>query len=213
MNLKILKFLFILVSLALFAPRHTKALMNPVLKVESSDAEKHCLYAGEVYQQKFTSPVDSFGIIAVQFTNNNRINDDTIQFRIRSAEPSPDPARGEASSDWYYQAETSAEQFRSGWYFPFGFPPIENAENKDFIFEIESTRGEEDNCVSVFIDLDTGDINSYVANEVPAKKFITTDIQRKFKEDKIFFIGWVILVLLITGYLIRFKIRDNENTY
>ncbi len=196
MNLKTIKFLLILVLISLFVPGPIIALMNPVLKVENTDTEKQCLYADEVYQQRFTSPVESFGIVAVQFDNNNRINEDTIQFRIRSSQPGPD-------SIWDYQGETSAGQFRAGWYFPFGFPPIEDAENKDFIFEIESTQGKKDNCVSIFIAPDTGDINFYVANEVPAKQFITTDIQRKFTEDKIFFIGWTILVLLTAGYIIK----------
>lgn len=197
MKQKTIKFLFILVLFSLFAPESINALMNPVLKVENADAEKQCLYAGDIYQQEFTSPVETFGIVAVQFDNNNRINEDIIKFRIREAGLSVDEV------NWYYQGEALSEQFQPGWYFPFGFPPFENAKDKNFIFEIESTQGKEDNCVSVYISKETKDLNFYVANEVPAKQLITNDIQRKFNEDKIFFISWGILVLLFAGYIIK----------
>jgi hypothetical protein len=207
---KLIKTILFILFLTALSTQKAKAIMKPVLTVESRNTKQYCLQKGDIIQQTFQAPKEDFGIIAIQFDNNNRINNDTIKFRIRKANSG-------LSSKWDYSGKQSAEQFRQGWYFPFGFPIINAEEGEKYIFEIESTNGAKDNCISVYISEENeykngeltinnekqeGDLNFYLATETPAQQAIIKDITRKFNQDKIFFISWGIMIIAVSFLLL-----------
>jgi len=54
-----------------------------------------------------------------------------LEFRIKE----------QGQSDWYYRAEYKVDQFQNSKSFPFGFPIINESENRTYLIEIESQRG------------------------------------------------------------------------
>jgi hypothetical protein len=200
---RIIKTLIIFIFLALMAATPTRALMADVFEVNHSQAKPVRILKGEVYQQSFLSTADSFGIIAVKFSNNNKINQDLLTFRIKE----------ENDKDWFYENQYKTDQFQNNQFFTFGFPKIDNAQGKTFVFEIESRLGLEDDSVSLFLTPNDSyqegqlwrdnqeqekDMVFKLIKEEPAKKLIIQDLQLKLKEDPKFFVFWLSLIFLTT---------------
>lgn len=97
------------------------------------------LLSGDKILQDFTSNYDNLGIVAIRFQTFERINDDTLIFRLRE--------KGEP--DWSYTANYKTDQFQDRKLFPFGFPIIAESKGKIFQFEIESKFGSESGHVKV----------------------------------------------------------------
>jgi len=97
------------------------------------------LLKGDIVSGKFHSQYPNLGIITVPFHNQNRGSDDTLVFRLKEV----------GKSDWIYQANYKTDQIQPHQYFPFGFPIISDSVGKDYLFEIESLRGEADKTVSL----------------------------------------------------------------
>lgn len=93
---------------------------------------------GEKIVGKFTANNDYLGIVAVRFFNNNRINDDSVIFRIK-----------EEGQDWFYENTYKTDQFQPNDLFPFGFPILPHSNGKTYIFEIESVGGIPGNAISL----------------------------------------------------------------
>lgn len=193
-----------------------KALMADVFEVNQEKTTSVKILKGEVYKQSFLSTSDSFGIVGVKFSNNNKINNDVLTFRIKE----------EGEESWFYENQYKTDQFQNNSFFTFGFPIINNAQGKYFIFEIESLSGGEDDSVSVFLtsnDIyregqlwkdnqeEEKDLVFKVVKEEPAKKLIIQDFQLRLKEDTGFFIFWLFLTIFtILAIVFLAKNRQNE---
>lgn len=204
---KILNLIFLL-GFFLANVKQAEALMADILLVQGEQEKARRILEGEIIEQSFTSPGDDFGIVSVKFSNNNKINDDFLIFRIKEKN----------ASQWYYQNQYKVDQFQNNQFFPFGFPRITQALGKEFIFEIESTMGKEDNSVSFFLaegktySQGKCQINGRkvkenlvfkVATEKPAQAMIFKDISQKIKADPWFFVFWSLLIFTGLFFLIK----------
>ncbi|MCD6225796.1 hypothetical protein J7J95_01805 [bacterium] len=185
-------------------------LMTPVLEIKSEQEEKRPVLARDTWRQSFVAPVDKFGAVGIKVTNNNRLNDDFWIFRIKEAD----------QDSWYFETRKYITDFRDGFYYPFGFPSVDHALGKKFIFEIESDKGREKNFASVFFSrkdvyLDGeaylnghktgGDLVFAVYQEKPAEQLIKTDFLSRVHQDSCFFafyFGSILTLFFLLVFLI-----------
>jgi hypothetical protein len=97
------------------------------------------LYKGSKIQGEIKSGFSNLGIVAVKFNTYNRINNDTLIFKIKQ--------KGMAS--WYYENVYKTDQFQNDQLFPFGFPLIANSNGKTYSVEITSQNGKKGNAVAL----------------------------------------------------------------
>lgn len=180
-----------ILSLFLVFPNKCQAVMNEVLVVGRENIAKKELQNGEVISQIFTSPVDDFGIVTVKLARNKGVEDDKVIFRIKEVN----------SEEWYYQVEVSTKDFRQEWFYPFGFPTIEDSINKDYIFELEFLSEDKDSRLFYFQSGE--DIVFTVANNRPIHQAVFKDFINNIQSDIVFFAAWGLLILLPAGYIIK----------
>lgn len=95
------------------------------------------MFRNDLLSATFKSHYTNLGIIQVRFNNFKRMSDDILIFRIRE----------KGNTEWYYQANYKTDQFQDNQLFPFGFPLIQDSQNKEYEFEIISQRGNKKNNV------------------------------------------------------------------
>jgi len=114
--------------------------------IEDRDSERNDnaqIFKGEVIQESLTAQENNLGMVLIKFDTFGKINDDTIQFRIRE----------KSSRNWYYQEDYLVDQFQNNTYFTFGFPNINESKGKSYIIEIESLRGNKGDAVAISSDV------------------------------------------------------------
>lgn len=89
------------------------------------------LLQGEKISGVFTAHADNLGLVAIRFYNFNRINADSVIFRIKEV----------TTAEPYYQHQYTTDQFLPNNLFTFGFPPIPDSAGKEYYFEVESVQG------------------------------------------------------------------------
>lgn len=107
-----------------------------------TDLPNAMLLKGEKISGKFRAEDNNLGIVAIRFKQQLRIpwrDEDILIFRIKQ----------EGSEEWIYE-----NQYYSGLTFdvpflPFGFSTIPDSKGKIFIFELESTKGNEFNGIEI----------------------------------------------------------------
>lgn len=87
----------------------------------------------------FTASEKNLGIVLVRFYNFDRINSDTVIFRLKEL--------GKKTN--IYEKEYKVDQFQPNEYFTFGFPTISNSSGKKYLFEIESTEGKHNDAIAI----------------------------------------------------------------
>ncbi len=97
------------------------------------------IHVHEKVSGQFKSKENNLGIVAVRFNTFGRINNDIVIFRIKESN----------NDSWYYEGKYKVDQFQPNGLFTFGFPRIPNSENKSYLFEIESTKGEKGDAVAL----------------------------------------------------------------
>lgn len=107
---------------------------------------------------KFTAKHNNLGTISYIFNNYQKINTDTVEFRIKE----------ESTPNWYYVYTYNTGQFNPEYFFSFGFPPIINSRDKKYLVEIMSLSGKNNNSIS----LHTKSTN-YIAKYDYSKTFLT----------------------------------------
>lgn len=95
------------------------------------------LYKGDIVSGTYLSPYENLGSVSLRFYNSNRINDDSLIFRIKKA----------GEDHWYYTAVYKTDQFQPHKFFPFGFKPLANSRGVAYYFEIESLDGVPGNAI------------------------------------------------------------------
>lgn len=97
------------------------------------------LLKGEKIKGEFISGENNLGIVLIRFYNFERINTDSVVFRIKE----------KGKKDWYYENSYKVGQFQPDQYFTFGFPKIVDAKGKTFSLEIESVNGKPQNAIAI----------------------------------------------------------------
>lgn len=97
------------------------------------------LIKGEKLQGSFIATNDFLGQVSIRFYNFQRINPDSVIFRIKE----------EGVKDWYYENTYTTGQFQPNMLFPFGFPVISNSKEKTYIFEVESLDGKPEHSIGI----------------------------------------------------------------
>lgn len=97
------------------------------------------IFKGDTISGEFFDHYPNLGIIGIRFNNQNRINKDRLEFRLKEA----------GVANWYYKARYNADQFQPNSIFPIGFPPIKDSAKKKYYFEIESLQGATDSAVTI----------------------------------------------------------------
>lgn len=97
------------------------------------------LLSGNKIVGEFAALSDNLGIVAVRFHTFNKINADSVIFRLF------DEDSGERIAEHQYKVD----QFQPDDYFPFGFPIQKTSEGKKYVFEIESVHGTQEDAVAI----------------------------------------------------------------
>jgi hypothetical protein len=209
---KIFKLLITLI-LFIISIKPVDAIRNDVFKLRGKENIEMDFKEGDVIRQTFVSPVDEFGIVAIRFTNNGQKTNDQMFFRIKEV----------GAEDWYYENDYWTLLFKKDDYYPFGFPMIQKAKGKKYLFEIELDRKTIDNSVAYFVsnkdllsagvleingEKKQGELNFGIANQKPAKEMIIEDINNNIKQDPYFYLVWIIIVLAFLGCLGYFYAKE-----
>lgn len=94
---------------------------------------------GKKITGEFTPKENYLGQFLLRFYTYNRINIDSIDFKIKE----------KGQSSWYYEHVYKTDQFLPDNLFTFGFPPIADSRGKNYVFEIESIDGTPDESVTL----------------------------------------------------------------
>lgn len=98
------------------------------------------LYKGQDVTGDFMAQDNYLGIIDFRFNTFNRINNDTLVFRLKE----------KTSPTWQVVNKYKTDQFQwNDAYFPFGFPVFTNSKGKIFDYSIESINGRKGNAVAI----------------------------------------------------------------
>ncbi len=205
MNKRFSSFLAVLVfaGTSLCFASQAAAVALPVINIDQTDQQIE-LQPGQPMGQTFISPVNSFGSLEVRFNNYFLTDELYIIFRIKEA----------GAEDWYYQNTYGAKDFYNGWFYPFGFPVITNAEEKEFYFEIELKPGQleinEQSPLSVYQN-NQGEINFRLLANKSYKDFVKQvwgDFVDKVREQPVFFALYTLLLLSCGAILLK-SVRNN----
>jgi hypothetical protein len=118
-------------ALSVIASSYDKSIFSPFLKSE--------IHKGKKINGVFESRENNLGILAIRFNTFIRINKDSLIFRIKEKN----------AKDWYYTGKYKVDQFQPNDFFTFGFPIIANSQNKSYIFQLESIKGERNDAVAL----------------------------------------------------------------
>ncbi len=99
------------------------------------------LLKGQKITGEFIAKENNLGIVAVRFNTYNRINKDSVIFRIKQKN----------ENSWYYQNKYKVDQFQPDDFFTFGLPVINDSKGKTYQFEIESISGKIGDAIAVSI--------------------------------------------------------------
>lgn len=105
----------------------------------SKNISQQELRQGIIVSGSFIAKDNYMGTVGVRFETYQRDSDDQLYFRIKES----------SQKDWYYTGLYNTDQFQNSQFFPFGFPVIKNSQGVEYIFELESVRGSDENFVSV----------------------------------------------------------------
>lgn len=139
-------FLFRIVPIVLFVIVFTQSLnkldvgqLSKVTVPVSDEASPHLFLANQTWVTTFVSNEDNLGIVSIRFNTFERINQDTLQFKIKEID----------SNEWLSVTEHTVAQFQPGELFPFGFPIQAESKGKKYLIELHSSFGADGNSVAL----------------------------------------------------------------
>ncbi len=161
------------------------------------------LFLGDKVIGEFKSKDDFLGTIAIRFLTYDRISTDSFVFRLKKKK----------ENNWYYQNVYKAKEFGGYPLFPFGFPIIHNAKDKDYYFELESLYGKSGKGVGIstveptFTTRHIFDKISLLNNKEELIRFVLKKSKKIVLEDNLFlYIVAYFLLLPIPFFITRLKI-------
>lgn len=150
----------------------------PVL--EKNNESKTLLEKGVLYTNSFISTVESFGALDLKFDTSRSLQKKRVVFRLKES----------AEDDWFYQHAYDVSDFYNNAFYPFGFPVINNALGKSFIYEVELL---DESDLPLYIYQDT-----YVLSKDGSMgeiwQIIRNDLLIKWQTQKPFFLFWLALL-------------------
>lgn len=193
---KILKLgLMVLVSLVWLNPQKVEAAKLPITKQETT--EKVYLEPGFIYQHQFTVHDQEFGSLDLKFDTGRSRKNHQLVFRLKELN----------ATTWYYQATYNTADFYNQAFYPFGFPPIMDAINKTYLYEVEIL-DQPDLPFAIFH-------NSYVVSKEGSLKelaqLIKQDLITKWYKQQPFFIFWLSLLTINLGVLLVVIVKKWDN--
>jgi hypothetical protein len=175
----------------------TYAVLKDVYNFEPENQQLVELTPGKIIEFEFTSPVDTFGAIALKFSKPAD-STDTVEFKIRE--------QGSISSAWYHTAQVQLDQpdmyVQDKYYHPFGFPVIKNAKDKTYIVQLQTTEGKKDKYTAIYTSPDGQPIYKLI-QETDAKPLILSDFLFKIQSEPIFFIFWTAIIILLIWQILK----------
>jgi hypothetical protein len=205
MNKRLSSFLAVIVfvGISLCFASQASAVALPVINIDQADQQIE-LQPDQTVGQIFIAPVDSFGSLEIRFNNYFLRDQLYVVFRIKEVD----------AEDWYYQNTYGAKDFYNGWFYPFGFPVITNAEGKKFYFELEIKPGQlkpDESSQLYFYQNVQGAINFRLLANKSYKEFtkqVMEDFISKLKTQSAFFVLYTLL-LLGCGAILFKSVRNN----
>lgn len=181
---KINLFLVVFISLWILYLNEVQAMMIDKMQIACDNQVSKRILEDDIIHQTFVSETDEFGIVAIKFTNYLDISDDSLIFRIKEKD----------TEEWHFEYAYQVDQMQNDEYFTFGIPPITKALNKQYVFELESLSGKQDDSIGVYLCEDTGDVVFKLVQGVPALNQLKNDIQFRISSDLGFFILWSLII-------------------
>ncbi len=165
---------------------------------------------GRKISGEFSPKENYLGQVLIRFYNYNRINTDSLTFRIKE----------KGASSWYYENSYKTDQFLPDNLFTFGFPIIPNSKGKIYDFEVVSLNGTPEESVSLSRVSPLAALSFQypktllVKNPKLAVGFLESKIKyQEINNDVIFsfliYLDFIILILLLEFVLLR-AILENK---
>jgi hypothetical protein len=132
--------LWICLSLVFGSYKSFSVLQYPHYNDVKNEFSQKKLLKGDHLLGDFVAKDNNLGIISVRFGDVPRVeykDEDVIIFRIREV----------GSNKWLFTNKYRSGAFSSNEYFPFGFNIIKHSKNKEYFFEILSTKGNNINAI------------------------------------------------------------------
>jgi hypothetical protein len=178
------------------------------------------LLKGQRITGGFTASENYLGQVLVRFYNYNRINKDSVDFRLKE----------KGQSAWYYEHTYKTDQFLPNNLFTFGFPPITDSKGKSYEFEIESVQGQPEDAVTLsqkrpLLALEYQYPKSLIiknpskAMEFAQGKITTFNFSRDFLVNLITYIDFMTLIVFLEYLLLTslnrysLKVRGISSSY
>jgi len=204
MNKKILIAVVLLLSWLVFSAVYfySKSNITVVQEFYTDSALTHSIYSEILKSEKVTGDFKAsenyLGQVLVRFYNYDRINSDSVIFRIKEKN----------SSDWLYQNIYKTDQFIPNALFTFGFPIIPDSRGKEYYFEIESVAGIPEDAITLSPQKPTIGViyqfpkkelikNTSVLGEFLSSKLKYTQINRDLLINFITYLDFIMLLTVI----------------
>ncbi len=171
-------FVFFIVSVTLGLYWYEEAYITTIAEfhdasVFSGDSKDSAqLIAGTVLRGEFIALHDNLGTVRFRFTTFGRLNEDSIQFRMKE----------KGKSEWDVINSYTTNAFVNGGMYPFGFPIVPNSKGKTYQFEIRSQKGSVGNAVGI-----STEYNPMATQYIYSREFLMGNIAdfRNFIAEKI----------------------------
>ncbi len=202
---KVKKFLALLIlipAIYLSFPQPVSASPVPVIEHNSYDQLVELDQAP--ISQTFTSPSDSFGSIEVRLGTNRMEGNEKFVFRLKEA----------GANEWLYENEYERTDLYNGYYYPFGFPEVQEAEGEEYRFEI-ARPNYTDLPLHAYRDSSTGNLSFAVIADQPTNilvENIKSDLPEKINHQREFFTLYLpLLTLSVLATLVALLIPESDN--
>lgn len=161
------------------------------------------LLKGQVIRGQFNAPYNNLGAFEFRVHTYNRINDDTIHFRLRE----------KGSPVWVVQNAYVVDRFPDNLLYGFGFPPITNSQGKTYEFELSSDRGIANDAIGFSAGFESA-ASQYIFNRASIThnaglvKYFITEKLHSLLSDPYFLAYSVIFLMPLFAYLLIFGVKN-----
>ncbi len=124
-------------SLMMYAEVYPTSLVSADTKVKLSGTWDTPLIQGATVSGLFRAAYDNLGSVRIPVRTYDRINSNTVIFRLREL----------GSAPWIVENTYVTDRFTDGYRYPFGFPLIEGSSGKTYEFQIHAQSGTPQNAV------------------------------------------------------------------
>lgn len=206
-NLVIIAVLFVLgtlLSLSWYKEVYITAIQEQHDETLSTSFTKKHLLRGQTIHFEITAKHDNFGVLKLRPKTYNRINYDTIYFRLRE----------KGKETWEVNNAYVVDRFEDKLFYPFGFPMIPNSKGHTYEVEISSEKGTPSDSIGFY-----GGFNSIATQYIFPIDTIITNKETLFSFlsakiisllNKVYFVMYYVLFLIpIILYILTKGVKNN----